>query len=120
MINFYVLFLTIVSGLKAYITANPALTCESSTTLVDTKTSDVSGSISEFEDAEVAEEFYDAIADDSSSSSDDEEEDGDAQLDNKVFTFFHFSKLMIRMVIIKKTLYERDRNCSFNFNRVRE
>ncbi|KAM0026202.1 putative START domain, protein ENHANCED DISEASE RESISTANCE 2, START-like domain superfamily [Helianthus debilis subsp. tardiflorus] len=73
-----------VSGLKAYISANPALTCESSTTLVDTKASDVSGLISEFEDAEVAEEFYDAIAAaDSSSSSDDDEEDGDAELDNK-------------------------------------
>nr|XP_043620666.1 protein ENHANCED DISEASE RESISTANCE 2-like isoform X2 [Erigeron canadensis] len=71
-----------VSGLKAYIEANPALTCESSTTLVDTKSSDVSGSISEFEDAETAEEFYDAIADDSSSSSD-EEEDGGAELDSK-------------------------------------
>ncbi|KAJ0741115.1 putative START domain, protein ENHANCED DISEASE RESISTANCE 2, START-like domain superfamily [Helianthus annuus] len=73
-----------VSGLKAYISANPALTCESSTTLVDTKASDVSGLISEFEDAEVAEEFYDAIAAaDSSSSSDDDDEDGDAELDNK-------------------------------------
>ncbi|KAI3771820.1 hypothetical protein L6452_02989 [Arctium lappa] len=74
-----------VSGLKAYIGANPALTSESSTTLVDTKVSDASGSISEFEDAEVAEEFYDAIAADSSSSSDDEEEEDDdnAQLDSK-------------------------------------
>lgn len=74
-----------VSGLKAYVAANPALTCASSTTLVDTKTSDVSGSISEFEDVEVAEEFYDAIAADSSSSSsdDDDEEDGDAELDSK-------------------------------------
>ncbi|KAI3694749.1 hypothetical protein L1987_77719 [Smallanthus sonchifolius] len=72
-----------VSGLKAYISANPTLTCESSTTLVDTKTSDVSGLIGEFEDAEVAEEFYDAIAADSSSSSDDEhEKDGDAEVDS--------------------------------------
>ncbi|KAJ9548490.1 hypothetical protein OSB04_021033 [Centaurea solstitialis] len=70
-------------SLKAYIGANPSLTFESSTTLVDTKVSD----ISEFEDAEVAEEFYDAIAADSSSSSssDDGEEDDDdnAQLDSK-------------------------------------
>ncbi|KAI7757404.1 hypothetical protein M8C21_007156, partial [Ambrosia artemisiifolia] len=73
-----------VSGLKAYISANPALTSESSTTLVDTKTSDVSGSLSEFEDADDAEEFYDAIAaDSSSSSSDDDEEDSDAELDSK-------------------------------------
>ncbi|KAL8254815.1 hypothetical protein R6Q59_033036 [Mikania micrantha] len=72
-----------VSGLKAYISANPALTCESSTTLVETKTSDVSGLISEFEDVEVAEEFYDAIAAESPSSSDDEDEDGDAELDSK-------------------------------------
>lgn len=75
------------SGLKAYISANPALTCESSTTLVDTKTSDVPGLIGEFEDAGVAEEFYDAIAADSSSSSDDEEEAGDGELDSTVCCF---------------------------------
>ncbi|KAL8236952.1 hypothetical protein R6Q59_018033 [Mikania micrantha] len=72
-----------VSGLKAYISANPALTHASSTMLVDTKTSDVSGSISEFEDAEVDEEFYDAIAAVSSSSSDEEEEDSDDEIDSK-------------------------------------
>lgn len=79
-------------GLKAYISANPALTCESSTTLVDTKASDVSGSISEFEDAEVADEFYDAIAADTSSSSEDDD-DSDAEADNSVcllsFTFIN-------------------------------
>ncbi|KAL7589942.1 hypothetical protein Lser_V15G37913 [Lactuca serriola] len=73
-----------VSGLKAYIGASPGLTSESSTTLVASKGSDASGSISEFEDAEVAEEFYDAIAaDSSSSSSSDDEDDENTQLDSK-------------------------------------
>ncbi|KAL7093368.1 hypothetical protein ACP275_11G036700 [Erythranthe tilingii] len=62
-----------VSGLKEYVAANPAITSESSTTIVQSNASDHSGSISEFEDAEPAEEFYDAIADDSSSSSEDED-----------------------------------------------
>lgn len=98
----------IVLGLKAYISANPALKCESSTTLVDTKTSDVSGSISEFEDAEVAEEFYDAIAADSSSSSSDEEE-SDAELDSKVcsFIFFFSSSKNIKYVLVFNLLMKR-------------
>lgn len=54
------------------------------------KGSDVSGSISEFEDAEVAEEFYDAIAaDSSSSSSSDDEDDENTQLDSKVCCLFY-------------------------------
>ncbi|KAL0288385.1 UNVERIFIED_CONTAM: protein ENHANCED DISEASE RESISTANCE 2-like, partial [Sesamum calycinum] len=60
-----------VSGLKEYIGANPALTSESSTTIIHSKVSDFSGSNSEFEDAEGADEFYDAIAGDSSSSDED-------------------------------------------------
>lgn len=94
-----------VSGLRAYIGANPALTCASSTTLVDTKTSDVSGCISEFEDAEMAEEFYDAIAADSSSSSssdDEEEEDGDAQLDNKRVKLKNVSWAIARLALKAK------------------
>ncbi|KZV22562.1 protein ENHANCED DISEASE RESISTANCE 2 [Dorcoceras hygrometricum] len=61
-----------VAGLKEYIAATPTLISASSTTLVQTTVSDDSGSFSEFEDAETADEFYDAIAADSSSSSDDD------------------------------------------------
>ncbi|KAL0315300.1 UNVERIFIED_CONTAM: hypothetical protein Sradi_5408200, partial [Sesamum radiatum] len=69
------------SGLKEYIGANPALTSESSTTIIHSKVSDFSGSNSEFEDAEGADEFYDAIAGDSSSS--DEDSDNEIEV-NKV------------------------------------
>ncbi|KAK7840094.1 protein enhanced disease resistance 2 [Quercus suber] len=70
------------SGLREYIGANPALSLESATTVVHSKISDVSVSSGEYEDAEVQDEFYDAIAADSSSSSEDEESDSDEH-DNK-------------------------------------
>lgn len=73
-----------ISGLKEYAGANPAIRFESSTTIVQSKVSDFSGPISDFEDAETADEFYDAIADDSSS----EDEDSDNEIEvNKVFAF---------------------------------
>ncbi|KAM7472963.1 hypothetical protein LguiA_011146 [Lonicera macranthoides] len=61
-----------VAGLKDYIGANPTLRLESSTTVVQSKISDVSVSNIEFDDADGADEFYDAIADGSSSSDDDD------------------------------------------------
>lgn len=71
----------ICSGLKEYVGANPAMASQFSTTIVHSKVSDFSESNSEFEDAEEADEFYDAIADDSSS----EEEDSDNEIEvNKV------------------------------------
>ncbi|XP_059635352.1 protein ENHANCED DISEASE RESISTANCE 2-like isoform X2 [Cornus florida] len=70
-----------VSGLKAYIGASPALSFESSTTVVHSKISDISASNSEYDDAEVADEFYDAIAADSSSEDDDS--DNEIELDSK-------------------------------------
>ncbi|XVF48476.1 hypothetical protein PTKIN_Ptkin03bG0193400 [Pterospermum kingtungense] len=70
-----------VSGLKEYIGANPSLNCQVSTMVVQSKVSDVSTSSCEFEDLELQDEFYDAIAGDSSSSSEDEESEDDA--DNK-------------------------------------
>ncbi|XVE97523.1 hypothetical protein REPUB_Repub03eG0026900 [Reevesia pubescens] len=72
-----------VAGLKEYIGANPSLDCESSTMVVQSKLSDVSTSSSEFEDVEVQDEFYDAIAGDSSSSSEDEESENDANKKEK-------------------------------------
>ncbi|KAK8535253.1 hypothetical protein V6N13_081392 [Hibiscus sabdariffa] len=66
-----------VSGLKEYIGANPSLSIESSTMVVQSKLSDVSTSNSDFEDSDVHDEFYDAIAGGSSSSSEDEESEDD-------------------------------------------
>ncbi|CAI9787402.1 unnamed protein product [Fraxinus pennsylvanica] len=70
-----------VAGLKEYVGANPALTSVSSTSFVQSKISHVSSSSSEFEDAEMADEFYDAISTDSSS--EDEDDDNDMEV-NKV------------------------------------
>lgn len=64
--------LTQVAGLKEYVGANPALKSVSSTTIIQSKVTDLSGSSSEVEDLEEADEFYDAIAADSSSSSEDD------------------------------------------------
>lgn len=61
------------SGIKEYIAANPAFKHESATTVVHSKMPDVSMPNGEYEDAEMKDEFYDAIGDDSSSSSEDEE-----------------------------------------------
>ncbi|GLT85395.1 hypothetical protein SLE2022_035860 [Rubroshorea leprosula] len=63
-----------VSGLKEYIGANPALKSESSTMIVHSKYFDIPGSSGDYEDSEIRDEFYDAIAGDSSSSSDEEDE----------------------------------------------
>lgn len=61
-------------GLKEYIGANPALTFESSTVVVQSKTSGVSTSSNELEDA-IGDEFYDAIGTDSSSSDEDSDDE---------------------------------------------
>lgn len=71
------------SGLKEYIGANPALKFESSTTVIQSKLSEVSVSNAEFEESEVKDEFYDAMSADSSSS--------DEELDNKVFLIWFSS-----------------------------
>lgn len=69
-----------VSGLKEYISANPALKFESATTVVKSKFSHVSIPNGENEE-EAPDEFYDAIGGDSSSS--DEESDDDGEFDQK-------------------------------------
>lgn len=79
--------LAICSGLKDYIGANPTLRLESSTTVVQSKISDVSASNIEFEDAEGADEFYDAIADGSSSSDDDDDSDNELEPNSPVCLF---------------------------------
>ncbi|XP_016651895.1 PREDICTED: protein ENHANCED DISEASE RESISTANCE 2-like isoform X3 [Prunus mume] len=66
---------TKINRLKEYIGANPALKFESSTTVIQSKLSEVSVSNAEFEESEVKDEFYDAMSADSSSS--------DEELDNK-------------------------------------
>uniref|UniRef100_A0A7N0SWV4 START domain-containing protein n=1 Tax=Kalanchoe fedtschenkoi TaxID=63787 RepID=A0A7N0SWV4_KALFE len=74
-----------VSGLKEYIEANPSLKFESPVTVMQSKFSDVSLSSSDFEDSEVQDEFYDAIAGDSSSSDDDSpDDDNDGKQGKKV------------------------------------
>lgn len=73
-----------VAGLKEYLGANPALKVESSTTVVQTKFSDGAISSSEFDDTEVQDEFYDAIAADTSSSSDESDGDDEGTKDAKV------------------------------------
>ncbi|OAY46949.1 protein ENHANCED DISEASE RESISTANCE 2-like isoform X3 [Manihot esculenta] len=74
-----------VAGLKEYIGANPAVKSIFATTVVHSKACDDSIRISEYEDAEINDEFYDAISADSLSSeeSDDEDEPTNEQ-DKKV------------------------------------
>lgn len=69
-------------GLKEYIGANPALHQQDAATVVHSKISSISMSRAEYENAEVQEEFYDAIAAEPSTS--DEESDEDEELDQKV------------------------------------
>ncbi|KAJ6296212.1 hypothetical protein OIU78_024117, partial [Salix suchowensis] len=73
-----------VEGLKEYIAANPAFKFEHSATVLQSSISDGAISSSEYEDSEVQDEFYDAMADDSSSSSSSEESDDDHEKTKKV------------------------------------
>ncbi|KAJ6673348.1 ENHANCED DISEASE RESISTANCE-RELATED [Salix viminalis] len=74
-----------VEGLKEYIAANPAFKFEHSATVLQSRVSDGAISSSEYEDSEVQDEFYDAMADDdSSSSSSSEESDDDHEKTKKV------------------------------------
>ncbi|KAM6553198.1 hypothetical protein CsatB_013960 [Cannabis sativa] len=73
------------AGLKEYISANPAVKYESTTTVVHSKFTQVSisnGENGHEEETQAHEEFYDAIAGDSSSSSE-EESDDDEEVDHK-------------------------------------
>ncbi|XP_042511324.1 protein ENHANCED DISEASE RESISTANCE 2-like [Macadamia integrifolia] len=73
-----------VAGLKEYFEANPAFRFDSSTTVVHSKVSTSSAS-GEFEDEEVSDEFYDAIAADPSSDDEDSDDDiEDDKMDGKM------------------------------------
>ncbi|XP_058180804.1 protein ENHANCED DISEASE RESISTANCE 2 isoform X1 [Rhododendron vialii] len=74
-------FLSQVAGLKEYIGANPSLASEFLTTSLRSKFFDVSSSNSDHEDANGADEFYDAISADSSS--DDDDSDNGEQFNGK-------------------------------------
>ncbi|KAI5441154.1 hypothetical protein KIW84_010569 [Lathyrus oleraceus] len=70
-----------VAGLKEYIGANPALHQQDTVTVVHSNISSISLSRAEYENAEVQDEFYDAISSESSTSDEEGDEDGD--LENK-------------------------------------
>ncbi|XP_043701322.1 protein ENHANCED DISEASE RESISTANCE 2-like isoform X2 [Telopea speciosissima] len=72
-----------VAGLKEYFGANPALRFDSPTTVVNSKVSTSSAS-GEFEDEEVGDEFYDAIAADPSSEDEDSDDDVEDAQDGKM------------------------------------
>ncbi|CAN0901091.1 Protein ENHANCED DISEASE RESISTANCE 2 [Linum grandiflorum] len=72
-----------VAGLKEYVGASPALRVESSTMVVRSKSSDGNIGAIDYDDAEVKDEFYDAIAGDSSSSSPSSSDEDDGGSDNK-------------------------------------
>lgn len=61
--------------MKEYIEANPALKSKYAATVIQSKSSDDSQSVSVYEDSEVNDEFYDAITADSSSSEESDDED---------------------------------------------
>lgn len=82
-------------GLKEYIGANPALTFESSTVVVQSKTSGVSMSSNELEDAMGSDEFYDAIGTDSSSS----DEDSDDEVSSKQVCRFSCSSIKSSAIV---------------------
>ena len=84
------------SGLKEYIAANPAFKFEHSATVLQSRMSDGAISSSEYEDSEVQDEFYDAMADDSSSSSSSEESDDDHE---KTKVIFHSWKINIVLLM---------------------
>lgn len=67
-----------VAGLREYFGANPALRSDSSSTIVPSTISDISSAHAAFEDSEVKDEFYDALA--SEDSLEDEDSDDDVEL----------------------------------------
>ncbi|KAK2450533.1 ENHANCED DISEASE RESISTANCE protein [Trifolium repens] len=71
-----------VAGLKEYIGANPALHQQDVVTIVHSKISSISCSGAEYENVQVQEEFYDAIAAESLTSDEESDEDDD-NVENK-------------------------------------
>lgn len=75
-----------ISGLKEYIGANPAFKYEASSSVVQSKLSDIPSG--EYVDEEIEEQFYDAT--DSSSDEEESDEDDDDQDQDKKVTWFCF------------------------------
>jgi hypothetical protein len=73
-------------GLKEYIGANPALHQQDVVTIVHSKISSISCSGAEYENVQVQEEFYDAIAAESLTSDEESDEDDD-NVENKVSSY---------------------------------
>lgn len=77
------------SGLREYFAANIALTSDSPATIIEPRSSDIASSPAEFEESDINEEFYDAIAD--GETLEDEDSDNDdvevpkVVLDNRIF-----------------------------------
>lgn len=76
----------VISGLKEYIGANPAFKYEASSSVVQSKLSDIPSG--EYVDEEIEEQFYDAT--DSSSDEEESDEDDDDQDQDKKVTWFCF------------------------------
>ncbi|KAJ8617517.1 hypothetical protein MRB53_013703 [Persea americana] len=72
-----------VAGLREFFQANPALTSDSPTTILHSKMSSSSSSFVDFEDSEVGDQFYDAIAAEPLED-DDSDDDEEQSLDGKV------------------------------------
>lgn len=92
------MFLNNDSGLKEYIGANPEVHQKYATTVVNSKSSDASIPTAEYEDAEVQDEFYDAIAADSSST--DEESDENEDIDQKVYLLKNIFFVWLMQIVL--------------------
>nr|XP_019707974.1 LOW QUALITY PROTEIN: protein ENHANCED DISEASE RESISTANCE 2-like [Elaeis guineensis] len=73
-----------VAGLREYFGANPALISESSSPTVHSKISYISSDQDAFEESEVKDEFYDAIANDDSLEDEDSDDDVELSKDGKI------------------------------------
>ncbi|KAK9100412.1 hypothetical protein Scep_023842 [Stephania cephalantha] len=71
---------TKINRLREYFAANPAMAFDSQTTVIQSKVSSTSSSNSEFEDSEISEEFFDAIAADNSLEEEDSDDDDDLDI----------------------------------------
>ncbi|KAG8372634.1 hypothetical protein BUALT_Bualt12G0087000 [Buddleja alternifolia] len=82
---------TKINRVKEYIGANPALTFDLSTTITQSNVAYHSGSSSEFDDAEQADEFYDAT-----DSSSDDEDDNDIEVDKDKKSMLKIAGLSVK------------------------
>lgn len=73
-----------VAGLREYFGANPALISDSSSPTVHSKISYISSDQAAFEECEVKDEFYDAIANDDSLEDEDSDDDVELSKDGKI------------------------------------